>query len=182
LFIQAGCGTCHSGPQWTVSIKDFTSPPTDGTEGFTQTERTGTFSENPVATQYLNRFLKDIGSFNIGVAGGGNLLGNNIGGVEKASAALVNGVAQAAQDALGKDYNGDGRGVGFNVPSLLGIHASPPYLHNGACETLACVVSDVNHRTIKGTLPDVLNTPQKKAYVVLFLESITAATPPVAPP
>ena len=40
----------------------------------------------------------------------------------------------------GQDYNGDGRGIGYNVPSLLGIEALPPFYHNGACETLACVV------------------------------------------
>jgi hypothetical protein len=96
--------------------------------------------------------------------------------VDKTAPALVAGVAQPAQGALGKDYNNDGRGNGFNVPSLLGIHASPPYLHNGACETLACVVSDINHRTARGTLPDVLRDPEKQAQVVLFLESITAAT------
>jgi cytochrome c peroxidase len=169
---------CHAGAQWTVSIKDFTSPPADAAEGFTLTERTGTFSDDPVGTQYLNRFLRDIGSFNIGVEGEGNPLGDNIGAVDKAAPALVDGVAQPAQGALGKDYNDDGRGNGFNPPSLLGIHASPPYLHNGACETLACVVSDVNHRTAKGTLPDVLRDPEQQAQVVLFLESITAATEP----
>ena len=96
--------------------------------------------------------------------------------MEKAASALVADTAQPAQGGLSKNYNNDGRGIGFNVPSLLGIHASPPYLHNGACETLACVVSDINHRTAKGTLPDVLSNPKKQARVVLFLESITADT------
>ena len=35
-----------------------------------------------MGAQYLNRFLRDIGSFNLGVAGQGNPLGNNIGGDE----------------------------------------------------------------------------------------------------
>jgi hypothetical protein len=135
LFAQAGCTNCHAGEQWTASIKDFASPPSDAAEGFTLTERTGTFSDDPVGIQYLNRFLRDIGSFNIGVAGEDNPLGDNIGAVARAAPALVEGVAQPAQGAL-KDYNNDGRGNGFNVPSLLGIHASPPYLHNGACETV----------------------------------------------
>jgi YVTN family beta-propeller protein len=186
LFEQASCGTCHAGDQWTVSVKDFASPPADAAEGFTMTERTGTFTGNPVGTQYLNRFLRDIGSFNLGVAGGDNLFGGNIGAVEKASAGLtlVEGVltSQAAQDGLGKDYNGDGRGAGFSPPSLLGAYATPPYLHNGACETLACVVSDVNHRTWRGELPDALSDPKKQALVVLFLESISAATPPLPLP
>ena len=58
-------------------MKDLTSPPS-AAEGFTTTERTGTFTGNPVATQYLNRFLRDLGSFNLGVPGQGNPLGNNI--------------------------------------------------------------------------------------------------------
>ena len=58
---------------------------------------------------------------------------------------MVGGVLQAAPpDALGIDYNLDGKGTGFNPASLLGSFASPPFLHNGACETLACVVADVS--------------------------------------
>ena len=60
---------------------------------------------NPNNGQFLNRFLKDVGSFNLGVAGGGNELGNNIGGVEKSAAVVAAGVLQPQQDALGMDYN-----------------------------------------------------------------------------
>jgi YVTN family beta-propeller protein len=178
LFAQAGCITCHAGPQWTVGIKDFVSPASDAVEGYTRTERTGEFSGNPVGTEYLNRFLRDIGSFNIGVAGRGNPLGANIGAPDKTASPLVDEVAQPPRDALGTDYNGDGRGIGFNVPSLLGIYGLPPYLHNGACETLACVVSDRKHRTANGTLPDVLSDPERQSLVVRFLESITDETEP----
>ena len=72
--------------------------------------------------------------------GGHNPIGANVGGIEKATpAAQRRGVARPAPDALGIDYNGDGKGIGYNVPSLLGIDGLPPYYHNGACETLACV-------------------------------------------
>jgi hypothetical protein len=80
-------------------------------------------------------------------------------------------------DALGIDYNGDGAGDGYNVPSLLGIHAVPPYLHNGACETIFCVLRDVNHRTA-GNPTDVLNTLSKRNRVARFVESIDLATAP----
>src|SRR4030095_14700532 len=100
---------------------------------------------------------RDIGSFNLGVPSQGNPLGNNIGADEKAAPAVVSGVLQAAQDALGIDYNADARGPGCNVPSLLGIHAVPPFLHNGAAESLAQVVGDVKHRTANGQLPDGLS-------------------------
>ena len=60
---------------------------------------------NPNNGQFLNRFLKDVGSFNLGVKDGGNELGNNIGGVEKSAAVVTAGVLQPQQDALGMDYN-----------------------------------------------------------------------------
>ena len=115
---------------------------------------------DPVGAQYLNRFLRDIGSFNLGVSGAGNPIGSNVGAVEKATSAL-NGVVQAAPDALGIDYNNDGQGNGFNVPSLLGIDAVPPYYHNGACETLACVVGNLKHRTANGKQPDGARTRRR---------------------
>jgi len=159
-----------------VSRKDFTSPPA-GSEIFTERNPTN-FTGNPVGVQYLNRFLRDIGSFNIGVLGGGNELGNNVGAEEKAPPAVANGTLQVAQDGLGKDYNSDGAGRGFNVPSLLGLHQLPPFLHNGAAESLAQVVGDVKHRTANGTLPDVLADPAQQALVVKFLESIDVGIVP----
>ena len=164
-----------NGGKWTISTKDFTSPPA-GSEIFTETSPAALFG-NPVNVQYLDRFLRDIGTFNLGVPGQGNEIGNNTGAQEKANPALVAGVL-VFPDALGRDYNGDGAGDGFNVSSLLGIHALPPYLHNGACETLECVLSDVNHRTANGTLPDRLANPELQALVVKFLESIDAKSQP----
>ncbi len=174
LFLQAGCATCHGGFNWTISLKDFASPPPTG--DFSTTERVGTFTGNPVGVQYLNRLLRDIGSFNLGVPGQGNPLGDNIGADEKAAPAVVSGVQQAAQDALGRDYNNDGRGIGYNVPSLLGLHSVPPYLHNGAAESLAQVLADPNHRTANGTMPDGLASASDRALVLKFLESIDDTT------
>jgi YVTN family beta-propeller protein len=175
LFVRQGCNACHSGAKWTISTKDFTSPPAAGEIA---TERTpAQLFGNPVGAQYLNRFLRDIGSFNLGVPGKGNPIGANVGGEEKAAAAVINGVL-TAQDALGIDYNGDGKGVGYNVPSLLGIHAVPPYYHNGACESLACVVGNAKHRTANGKTADVLADPRLQAQLAAFLRSIDATTRP----
>jgi YVTN family beta-propeller protein len=177
LFAQAGCSGCHVGGKWTISTKDFASPPA-GTEIFTETAPAPTFGA-PIGAQYLNRFLRDIGSFNLGVPGGPNPLANQIGGEEKASAALnAAGVAGPRPDALGIDYNGDGRGVGYNVPSLLGIQALPPYYHNGACESLSCVVDNVKHRTANGKQPDRLANANDRLKVVRFLQSIDSRTKP----
>ncbi len=171
LFNQQGCANCHGNALWTTSaVKNFVSPPA---QTFTEVPATlpGT---NPVAAQYLNGFLRNINSFNIGVPGAGNDLGNNIGAAEKASSAIVAGVTQPAQDGLGRDYNADGNGIGFSPQSLLGIVASPPYYHNGACETILCVLSDVQHRTGLGASPDLLTNSADRAKVAAFIESIDA--------
>jgi YVTN family beta-propeller protein len=176
LFAQS-CASCHNGGKWTNSTLDFAPPPA-ATEFVTERTPAQTFG-NPVGSQYLSRFVTDIGSFNLGVPGGTNPIGLNVGGVEKAAAGVVNGASQPPQDALGLDYNGDGKGAGFNVPSLLGILQLPPYYHNGACESLACVVGNARHRTANNTRPDVLISPADQLRVVRFLETINAATPPL---
>ncbi len=186
---NAQCSNCHNGGLWSKSVKNFTSPPAFGqitceVDLLTAAPPgsqcvTAKVTGDPVSVQYLRQFLEDVDSFNLGVPGKGNGIGNNIGADEKAAAALVAGVSQARKDGLGIDYNNDGQGVGFNVQSLLGAHMVQPYMHNGACETLACVVGDVGHRTGNGRFPDLLNTAAKRKEVTTFLESIDAATIPL---
>ena len=165
LFITQQCQTCHRSDQWTISKKEFVSPPAT-TEIATEVASANPPANRspvpaagvmPVGAQFLFQFIRNIGSFNLGVLGAGNLIGNNIGGVERANS-VVNaaGVAHPQLLALGKDHNVDKRGEGYNVPMKLGIHNSPPYLHNGSRETLLCVVRDKNHRTANGKLPDVI--------------------------
>jgi YVTN family beta-propeller protein len=188
LFKKAGCTTCHGGDQWTSSIRDFTPPPAV-TDIFCEVSAgagappgcmTAPITGNPVPNQFLDRFLRDIGSFDLNVSGAGNTIPGQaeIGAVEKATRVVSGGVLQTAQDGLGKDYNNTGHGKGFSPPSLLGINAFPPYYHNGACETLACVLADANHRTVKGSLKDVLAKPKDQAKVVTFIQEIDANTKP----
>ncbi len=174
LFAQAGCTACHVGNKFTLSTKDFISPPA-AAEIFTERTPAQVFG-NPVAVPYLARFLRDVGSFNRGVPGPNDLT-PSVGALEKAAAGLTAGVAQPAQDALGIDYNADGKGAGYNVPSLLGVFGLPPYYHNGACETLDCVVEDVRHRTANGKTPDKLTKARQRRQVTAYLKSIDAKTP-----
>jgi YVTN family beta-propeller protein len=188
LFADQKCTSCHKGGLWSSSVKNFVSPPANTKiaceVNLAVAAPPGSFCTtapvigNPTGLQYLFGFLKNLGSFNLGVAGQGNDIGNNVGAPERAAPVLVAGVSQPPADALGIDYNADGRGNGFNVQSLLGINTVPPYMHNGACETLTCVVGDPKHRTANGTLVDKLNTPDKRALVVKFVESIDADTTP----
>lgn len=186
LFASAGCTNCHSGGLWSKSIVDFRGVPATG-DIFCERNinnpalpgcATDPIRGNPVAAQYLDRFLEDVGSYNLGVRGQGNPIANNVGAVELATQVLVGGRAQPPQDGLGIDFNGDHRGIGFSVQSLLGIHAVQPYMHNGACETLACVVGDRNHRTGNGRFPDRLANPAQQRLVTRFVESIGAGTAP----
>jgi YVTN family beta-propeller protein len=179
LFQEAGCTNCHGGTNWTSSRRDFTPPPNPADLAVETANPAPPANFRPVGAQVFHPILRDIGSFNLGVAGGNNPLAGNIGGEEKAAAGLMMGVSQPPLDALGFDYNGDGRGNGFNVPSLLGTNAAPPYYHNGACETLACVVDNPKHRTANGTIPDRLTNPADRERVVAFLRSISVQTQPI---
>ncbi|MCB0189282.1 MAG: hypothetical protein KDE31_33660, partial [Caldilineaceae bacterium] len=161
LFFRAECHTCHGGTKWSVSHKDFVSPPA-AEEIATETGAAGVFPG-----QFLARFLSNIGSFNLGVAGQGNNIGDNVGAPE---------VNTAGATALGADHNGDGKGAGFNIPSLLAIWQLPPYYHNGACETLDCVLSNETHRAA-GKGRDILSNPADQAKVVAWLKTLDADTP-----
>jgi YVTN family beta-propeller protein len=77
----------------------------------------------------------------------------------------------ANQQALGS--------LGYNAPSLLSIYAFPPYLHNGDCPTLACVLDNETHRNAGGT--QVLDDPAARDAVVQFLISIDSTTEPINP-
>lgn len=162
LFFRAGCHECHGGTKWTNSSKDFDSPPA------ADRIATEAGAAGVVGAQFMPEFLRDIKSFALGTAE--NPIGNNVGAEEKNDGGLT---------ALGKDHNEDGKGEGFNTPSLLGIYMLQPYYHNGACETLACVVSNVDHRTagLKEGQSDPLESATAQAQLVSWLETLDADTP-----
>ena len=166
LFQRARCSSCHSSGKWSASSKDFISPPADSD---IETEAASTGANQ---SQFLYRYLKSINSYNLNVTGSGNAIEGYpaIGGVETDSGGLK---------ALGFDFNGDGKGSGYSVSSILGTYNLQPYYHNGACETLRCVVSDVNHRSAGlSAQTDSLFDPKAQAVLVKFIESIDASTDP----
>lgn len=172
LFVQAGCQTCHGGGKWTVSSKDFSSPALD-TLVEIEDDTNGATAPNPNAGQSIFGVLKNINSFNLNVPGQGNIIPGQsaIGAVE---------IDAGGRDALGIDYDGDGRGLGFNPPSLLGIYALQPYYHNGACETLDCVLANVAHRSAGriSSPSDIFTSDTSRRQIIAFLETIDAQTPP----
>ncbi len=75
------------------------------------------------------------------------------------------------QAALGK--------LGFNPPSLLSSFAFPPYLHNGACPDLGCVLDNATHMGAGGhALP---GDPATRQALLDFLLSIDGQTKPINP-
>ncbi len=64
--------------------------------------------------------------------------------------------------------------TGFNTPSLLGVFAFAPYLHNGTAVTLEEILNNPAH---VGTSA-VLSKAKKRAQLIQFLRSIDDSTPP----
>jgi YVTN family beta-propeller protein len=70
--------------------------------------------------------------------------------------------------------------LGFNVPSLISVFASAPYLHSGAAASLDDVLANVTHRTAgRADRADFLGVPAFRRFLVQFLMSIDRDTPPV---
>lgn len=166
MFDRAGCSSCHSSGKWSASSKNFISPP-PANEIETEAASTGANQ-----SQFLFTYLKNINSYGLNVAGSGNTIGGYpaIGGIETDSAGLK---------ALGYDFNGDGKGTGYAISSILGTYSLQPYYHNGACETLKCVVMDSNHRAagLSGRMDPVFDE-HARMVLVKFLESIDTKTDP----
>jgi YVTN family beta-propeller protein len=118
------------------------------------------FTPPPNATEVeaaqLKNFLCDVGTFDP----------NAFNEVRAAGATQVNPPILVANGVLG-----------FNIPSLLSVFAGAPYLHNGACSTLDCVLENVTHRSAGTNGIDTLSSPGDRRKVVRFLKTIDITTP-----
>jgi YVTN family beta-propeller protein len=65
---------------------------------------------------------------------------------------------------------------GFNMPSLINVYATAPYLHNGSAPTLDGVLSNVTHRSAGTGGVDTLTNPTDRAFIVKFLKTIDSKT------
>lgn len=111
-----------------------------------------------VVDAQLNRFLCRVGTFDAGL--------------------FTDGVSNEIR--ANNAANVQARGVlGFNVPSLLSVFASAPYLHSGAAPTLNSVLDNVTHRTAgnRGGF-DLLQVNVFRALLVDFVTSIDRDTEP----
>ena len=63
---------------------------------------------------------------------------------------------------------------GFDVPSLLGLHSSAPYLHDGSAISLAALLENTKHTKI-------VLTPKEQTDLSVFLESVDSTSQPIMP-
>ena len=113
---QQGCANCHGDRRCSASsIKDFTSPPAAGR--CSPTSAPAPFTGNPVGAQYLNEFLRNINSFNLGVPGRRQRPRRQHRRRREGHAGAERGGRRAARRRTrsARDYNADGRGIGFTI-------------------------------------------------------------------
>lgn len=147
------CASCHGGPKWTKSQVIYLDNP-----AFDKDPAAGGVPRDPNVTRAGGQIV----SYTSGA--------NTIVFIENVStfdAANRIEIRNNATGALG--------GIGFNVPSLLGIGYSPPYLHHGAAATLDDLFE--RHGLGTGTIESTLSAAEL-ADLKLFLNSIDGSTEP----
>lgn len=92
-----------------------------------------------------------------------------------------NGMIDAVLHDVGTSTPADVRGSGgFDIPSLLGIGMTAPYMHDGSLATLGAVI-DSGHPTPGQPRARSL-TPTDREALIAFLLTIDANTPPLLVP
>ncbi len=187
LFATAGCASCHAGPKWTASHVPYTpSPQKNGSavgDNGLPTVATG------LRTEPLGFSLPGLNADTLKVApeslpdpnGGPNL----VIGPERVTCVLrmVGTFSTSERKADGTQAQG---ALGYNVPSLLGLATSAPYLHNGAAPTLESLftlpfAAHYQAGTSNAFLPTGganATEQQEISDLVAFLRSIDGTTPP----
>jgi YVTN family beta-propeller protein len=162
LFAQAGltgvsgvsCATCHGGAKWTRSVVDFAAPPSpDLGRGFEEVR-----GAELRRTRSQPATLFDVGTFVPFTAG------RNI-------------EAQFNPADVGVRVNALGAN-GFNIPSLLSVHQTPPYYHHGIARTLDEVLNGAHDQNGTSPLKGVhrVADPTQRANLIEFLKSIDETT------
>jgi hypothetical protein len=158
---EASCATCHGGAKWSRSFVSYLAPPSpDQLHG--EQEVIGA-ELRKTATQpgdkVLTGVLLDVGTFVPFTAG-------------------RNHESQFNPADVGVRANALG-GNGFNIPSLLSVHATAPYLHGGLAATLDEVLNGAFDGNGAGPLRAVhrVASAADRARLIEFLKSIDETTP-----
>jgi YVTN family beta-propeller protein len=152
------CASCHGGAKWTKSQIFYRDNPA--------------FNQDPAATPTPGVPL-DPGVLNAGAQIRSFTLSGltlnyleNVASFDATDPFEIRGQgALSGQLALG--------GLGFNVPSLLGVRYHAPYLHNGEAQTLDAVFS--LHALGAGNIATTLSA-QDQADLLVFLNALDGTT------
>jgi YVTN family beta-propeller protein len=156
---EDNCASCHGGAKWTKSQVVYLNNPT--------------FDSNPAAGGLPlqgscgagdNPCLTNAGPQIVSFTVGANTL-TFLENVDTFNAASPIEIRSDGQGALG--------GLGFNVPSVLGIAFHAPFFHDGSAQTFADVFGQ--HALGGGTIASTLNAAQEQALTA-FLGSIDGRT------
>ncbi|MGE3180283.1 MAG: hypothetical protein AB7N71_01530 [Phycisphaerae bacterium] len=156
VFVQ-NCASCHGGAKWTKSQIIYADNPA--------------FDADPLAA--MNPGVpRDPGIINAGAQVRAYVVdGQTLNFIEDVGTFDPNDPIEMRNNAilaLG--------GIGFNVPSLLGVAYHAPYLHSGQAQTLEDVF-DLHGVLGGGTIADALSS-QQLADLLEFLKTIDGATVP----
>jgi hypothetical protein len=159
-FLGKSCATCHGGPKWTKS------------EIFHRDNPAATMQAGPALDPGVSNTANEFKSFTCNKLTFNYL--EKVGTFDPTNPIEIRDNATAAT-ALGAD--------GFNVPTLLSIKYSAPYLHRGQAQTLADVFPlhglgpDGEIFPPKTTIANTL-TAQQQVDLLVFLKSIDGTTVP----
>ena len=153
-LFEANCASCHGGSKWTKSQVIYADNPA--------------FFSNPLAGgQPRDPGVTNAGPQIVAYTVEENTINflENIGTFDPNDPREIRGAGAQGITAVG--------GLGFNVPSLLGVGYHAPYLHNGAAQNLHDVFA--LHALNGGTIADSLST-QEQRDLLNFLNSIDGRT------
>lgn len=193
LFLEHKCDACHSTELWTISRRFYTPSESNNNPvtGLLVTQDYRTPLDFPTV---LNPPLLGTGAAKLRIFDPTNdaiacalravgtyptMLDANRTGVSVEGVRVREVREDMATPAQGAD--------GYNIPSLLGLHASAPYLHAGNARTLEEVFGEefaAHHATLSPSFPGIGDRATLIQQLVAFLVSIDERTMgmPTPPP
>jgi len=202
LFKHDGsCQGCHGGDKWTVSklfylpgvevnaalkVTDIPVPagfPAALLPAEAAQDRKLVLNAGGESVQCVQRNVKTFNKAEDGV-GIAEVRGNNMKDIAQGGGVVLRPNEDGDNDAT----NDPKAGIGYNVPSLIGVATGAPFMHAGNARTLESLFSSKFDEHTRALAPNFLreNDPlvveQKKSELIQYLLSIDEDTAPVALP